>query len=86
MKFRMKASLLHFFVLLAIILIGVISFRGAVGNTGLQFFIGVVTTIAYVIWGILHHALKGDLHKKVVVEYILIGAIAILLLEVTVGP
>ncbi len=82
----MKATKIHFLVLLGIVSIGALSFQAARGNTGLQFFIGVVTSTAYVIWGILHHALRGDLHKKVVVEYILIGAIAVLLLEVTVGP
>ena len=82
----MKASNIHFLVLLGIMSIGAVSFFASQGNAGLQFFIGVVTSVAYVIWGILHHALLGDLHKKIVVEYILIGAIAVLLLEVTVGP
>lgn len=41
-----------------------------------SFQIGVVvaTTFFYVLWGIMHHLLNHDLHTKIVVEYILIGA------------
>lgn len=82
----MKTHILHFVMLLAILALGVVSFFVSTGNTSLQFIIGVVTAIAYVFWGLLHHAASGDLHKKIVVEYVLIAAIAILLLEVALGP
>ncbi len=41
-----------------------------------SFQIGVViaTTFFYVLWGIMHHLLNHDLHMKIVIEYILIGA------------
>lgn len=54
------------------------------GNPTLQFTIGVTTSVAYVFWGIIHHALNGDLHAKIVIEYILIGGIAIALLRIMV--
>lgn len=82
----MKTHILHFLILLGILGIGVASFFAAKGSSGLQFFIGVVTALAYVVWGIIYHAIAGDLHKKVVVEYVLIAAIAILLLEIVLGP
>lgn len=82
----MNAHMIHFLILLATLALGVSAFFAAAGNSGLQLFIGFVTALAYVVWGILHHALSGDLHKKVVVEYVLIAAIAILLLEVALGP
>lgn len=81
----MKSHIIHFIILLAIIAIGVISFISVRGNAGLQFFIGLTTAIAYVFWGIIHHSIEGDLHKKIVVEYVLIAAIAVLLLEVGLG-
>ena len=34
----------------------------------------VVTTFFYVLWGIMHHLMNHDLHAKIVLEYILIGA------------
>lgn len=82
----MKTHIVHFFILLGILGIGVVAFFSAAGNSGVQLAIGVVTSVAYVVWGILHHATQGVLHKKIVVEYVLIAAIAILLLEIVLGP
>jgi TRAP-type uncharacterized transport system substrate-binding protein len=79
MKHRQYA-IIHTIVLLFILAGGAFTFWYAAGNTKLQLATGIVTSIAYVAWGIIHHALEGDLHRKVVVEYILIGAIAIVLL------
>lgn len=73
-------KLIHAFVLLLILLGGAMTFWYAIGNTRLQLMAGVVTTVAYVAWGIIHHAMQGDLHRNVVVEYVLIGSIAIVLL------
>lgn len=82
----MKPHILHFLILFGILALGITSFFAAAGNSGLQFVVGVITAIAYVLWGLLHHAVAGDLHKKIVVEYVLIAAIAVLLLEVALGP
>jgi hypothetical protein len=82
----MKIHSVHFLILLAILGLGIVSFFAAAGNTGLQFLIGVITALGYFLWGLIHHAAIGDLHKKIVVEYILIAAIAVLLLEVALGP
>ncbi len=81
----MKAHVLHFIVLLLILAGGAGMFLVARGNTGLQLMIGVVTSIAYVAWGIIHHAMQGDLHRKVVIEYVFIGGIAIILLFIVLG-
>lgn len=75
-----KGELLHTIVLFTILLGGIFTFWFAKGNTSLQLTIGTVTTMAYVAWGIIHHSLKGDLHRKVVIEYVLVGLIAIVLL------
>lgn len=81
----MKAHIVHFFILLLILAGGTAMFFIAQGNTGLQLAIGVVTSIAYVAWGIIHHAMQGDLHRKVVIEYVFIGSIAIVLLFIVLG-
>ncbi|MCL4200689.1 hypothetical protein KJZ67_05125 [Patescibacteria group bacterium] len=75
-----NGAFLHTIVLFTILFGGTFTFWFARGNTALQLAIGVVTTIAYVAWGIIHHSLKGDLHRKVVIEYVLVGLIAIVLL------
>jgi len=75
-----QQNFLHAVILLCILGAGLWSFSYAEGNVGLQLIIGVVTTIAYIVWGIMHHILSGDLHRKVVIEYVLVGLIALVLL------
>lgn len=75
-----NGALLHVIVLFTILFGGIFTFWFAKGNTSLQLTIGVITTVAYVVWGIIHHSLKGDLYRKVVIEYVLVGLIAIVLL------
>lgn len=36
----------------------------------------------YIFWGIIHHLIEQTLHFKIVLEYILIGAIAFFILEI----
>ena len=81
----MKQSIVHFLVLIAILAAGVLTFIRVRPNTSLQLFVGITTAAAYVLWGLVHHAMKKDLHQKVVVEYLLIGAIAIVLLVTMLG-
>lgn len=71
---------LHSIVLICILAGGLFTFWFAQGNMKLQLVTGIVTTAAYVAWGIIHHVIKGDVHRKVVIEYVLIGLIAIVLL------
>ncbi len=75
-----KYPWIHTVVLFLILLSGAVLFYYGIGNQTMQIVSGIVTTILYVAWGIVHHALVGDLHRKIVIEYLLIGAIAIVLL------
>ena len=76
----MRPATLHFIVLVLILGGGIVSFMVLTGDVIAQQRIGIVTSIAYVLWGILHHRFSGDLHRKVVIEYMLVGAVAILVL------
>lgn len=71
---------LHHIVLLLILGCGILMFYYTSGNQMLQLASGIVTAVLYVVWGIAYHSHSGDLHKKIVIEYLLIGAIAIMLL------
>jgi hypothetical protein len=71
---------IQYIVLTCILLGGLGAFFYVRPNELLQFVVGVATSVAYVVWGILHHMMKKDLHMRVVIEYILMGAIAIVLL------
>ncbi|MCX6792080.1 MAG: hypothetical protein NT149_03520 [Candidatus Gottesmanbacteria bacterium] len=81
----MKQSVIHFLVLIAILVAGVLTFIAVRPNTTIQLFVGIITAVAYVLWGLTHHAIKKDLHQKVMVEYLLIGVIAIVLLVTMLG-
>jgi hypothetical protein len=73
-------TLVSYAVLACILLGGSATFYYVRQSTGLQLIVGIITSIAYVFWGIIHHQQQKDLHRKVVLEYILIGLIAIVLL------
>lgn len=76
----MKKTIFHYIVLIFILAGGIFSFYYVRGNATLQLAISIVVSVSYVIWGILHHMLEHTLHKRIVIEYLLIGAIAIVLL------
>jgi len=76
----MKLTYVNFVVLAVILVSGIFTFWGAQNDKTIQLFVGVATAVAYVIWGMIYHSLEGDLHLKVVIEYGLVGAIAITLL------
>jgi len=46
-----------------------------------QFIVLTVFVIYYVLWGIVHHARDQSLHLKIVLEYIIIGALAFVILR-----
>lgn len=80
-----RRHIAHFVILLAILAGGVGTFFYVGSNTTLQLVTGIVTAVSYVAWGLIHHAIEKDLHQKVVVEYVLIGTIAIVLLVTVLG-
>jgi hypothetical protein len=53
-----------------------LSFLLAYSSSERNFQIGVIVaaTFFYVLWGIMHHLINHDLHAKIVIEYMLIGA------------
>ena len=75
-----KTEVWHSVILLAILGGGLAGMYLTSGNRKMQLVVGVVTTAAYIMWGITHHGTTHDLHHKVVIEYMLIGAIALVLL------
>jgi hypothetical protein len=70
----------HFIVLVLILVSGVLTFWGVAPDKSMQMWVGLATTLSYILWGVIYHALEGDMHAKVVVEYVLVGAIAMVIL------
>ncbi len=46
-------------------------------DTTKQFFVLVLLIIFYLVWGFAYHYLKGDIHRKLVMEYLMIATIGI---------
>jgi hypothetical protein len=78
-------QILHFAILITILAGGIAAFYYVRPDVTLQLLVGIVTSVAYVCWGIIHHIIRQDLHRKIVIEYMLIGAIAIVLLLTILG-
>ncbi|HLD26933.1 MAG TPA: hypothetical protein VJB63_03185 [Patescibacteria group bacterium] len=52
------------------------------GESQSQFIIMVFFAITYLAWGIIHHIIHHTFHLKIVIEYILIAALGIFLLQI----
>lgn len=81
----MKPHNMHTLTLVIILAIGGWLFYATRGSVMLQLLIGLVTSASYIAWGIIHHVIIGDLHPKVVIEYVLVGSIAMILLFIVLG-
>ncbi len=69
------------FIVLGIILCSTVFLFWIVkDNKSMQILTGILLSVLYATWGIIHHAMQGDLHPKVVVEYFLVACIAIILI------
>lgn len=60
--------------LICILVLGFLLAYSNISNRSFQIGVVIVTTFFYVLWGIMHHLINHDLHVKIVIEYILIGA------------
>lgn len=73
--------LFAYLTLLSLLGIGLWLFSIFSGLPDRQFLVVIVTAIVYFCWGIAYHLLEGDLHPKIVVEYLLIAILSIFLLR-----
>lgn len=46
-----------------------------------QFTVTVLFVLYYIVWGFIHHTRDQSLHLKIILEYIAIGALAMVLLR-----
>lgn len=69
---------LYYYISLFIVLaLGIILAMQTSYNRSLQMTIIIITTLFYVGGGIIHHLLHHDLSPKIVIEYVLMGAMGI---------
>ena len=67
---KIRENFSHYLVLAVILNIGLAGFICFQYVRAVQFWVVFLTGVAYVIWGIIHHYLEGDLHLRVVLEYL----------------
>lgn len=77
MKSRTKKHLLYYVFMAFLLSIGVLLGFHTSYNRQLQLLVLVITSVAYVVWGIFHHFLEHDINRKIVIEYLLIAALGI---------
>lgn len=72
----------HYVALLAIFAWAVFGFAIFSYDRTLQAFIIVSLGLAYFAWGMIHHYLEGDLHPKIVIEYLLVTLLGVMVVLV----
>lgn len=77
---NLKKNAVHYLFLLLILVLGFGSFFLVSYDRSLQQKIAVLISLSYFCWGVIHHLLQDDLHPKIVIEYLLISALAFLVL------
>lgn len=71
---------LHIIVLGVILGLSLVTFIVLNGKRDLQFLIGFVSALSYVLWGIMYHVIERDLYPRVVVEYVAVATVGLVLL------
>lgn len=81
---RKKTTLiLHIITLLLILVSSVWAFIHFKGLPLMQLYVVVAAVVAYIAWGVLYHFLNKRLTLKLLLEYVLVGALALLLFSWT---
>jgi hypothetical protein len=70
---KISEHTIYYIILITILSLG-FALAYSSSNRSFQIGVTVATTFFYVLWGLLHHLINHDLHAKIVIEYILIGA------------
>jgi len=70
----------HYLILILILGIGLVSFWFFHYQKMMQIWTVVLTGLAYVLWGVIHHYLEKTLHAKLVLEYLTTAVFGVLLI------
>lgn len=67
---KIRENFNHYLVLAVILNIGLAGFIYFQYVRTIQLWMVFLTGVAFAAWGVIHHYLEGDLHLKVVLEYL----------------
>ncbi|MGA2911179.1 MAG: hypothetical protein ABSE17_00870 [Candidatus Levyibacteriota bacterium] len=83
---KLQKHLGYYLSLLAILLLGLALILLTSPNLKSQSLIISATVFFYILWGVLHHLINHELSLRIVIEYVLIGALGLsILFFMTVG-
>lgn len=72
-------QIIRFLILFLILGIGLGFFVLYQGQPSGQFFVVAGISFSYFLWGVLYHLVEGDLHPRIVVEYLLMSLLSLIL-------
>lgn len=82
---NIKTHWSHYVALFAILVFGLFSFWFFRRTPQAQVFSAFLTASFYVAWGVIHHYLEGDLHLRIILEYLAVAMLGFLILWSTVN-
>ncbi len=78
---ELNTSLFHYLLLITVGIFFLLILSVLKGYPMRQYLVLSLFVFFYIIWGVIHHLFEKTLRLKIVLEYILIGAIALFLLQ-----
>jgi len=75
-----KEHLGHYLILFFILAMGALIFRYFQRFPQAQIVSAFLTASFFVLWGIIHHYLEGDLHLRIILEYLAVALLGFLIL------
>ena len=70
----------HYLALMAILSVGFGLFWIFNYNRTAQIWVTLGLGVVYVIWGIIHHALRGEFHWRIIWEYVVVATLVSLVI------
>lgn len=85
-KKELKTHLFDYLLFLTVCIFFLMALNIFRGERLVEFIVILSFASFYIIWGIYHHIIENTLHLKIVLEYILIGFLAVFLLKILIIP
>ena len=70
----------HYLSLAGILVAGIVGFMVFSYDRSFQIAVAIGLSLAYVAWGVIHHAIHRDLYLSVVVEYIVVASLGLVVM------
>jgi hypothetical protein len=77
---KLKKHLAYYISMVVTLVLGLVLIFLTRPNIPLQGLVILGTVLFYILWGILHHLLNHELSLRIVIEYLLIGALGLAIL------